>query len=298
MAGLGKGAGGDFFDHPAGVHHQNSVAKGRDQTQVVRDEDQAHAALAHQPIQNGQHLQLHRDIQRRGGLIGNQQLGVGDQHHGDHGALAHAARHLMRVEPVDPYRIVNLHRLKRSQSAPARLGTADPAVGTQCLDNLLADGHDRVERKLGILQHHGNTTATQRAPLLRRAMHQICALKSQALGRHPPFRRSQTKDGPPGLRLARTRLAHNAQALAPQLETNAAHRFGKAAVPVGKGHAKIIDHQHWLGAACRRSALVATHLAALGSSASRRPSPNKLKARLTRKMAAPGAAATHHWSST
>ena len=40
------------------------------------------------------------------------------------------------------------------------------------------------------------------------------------------------------------------------------------------------------------------YFAALGSSASRNPSPSRLKARLTRKMAAPGAAATHQWSST
>ena len=40
------------------------------------------------------------------------------------------------------------------------------------------------------------------------------------------------------------------------------------------------------------------HFTAFGSSASRSPSPSRLKARLTMKMAAPGAAATHHWSST
>ena len=48
----------------------------------------------------------------------------------------------------------------------------------------------------------------------------------------------------------------------------------------------------------RRRGARRIHFAAFGSSASRKPSPSRLNARLTMKIAAPGAAATHHWSST
>ena len=116
-------------------------------------------------------------------------------------------------------------------------------------------------------------------------------MKLQALGCDPSLGGGQAQNGAPGLRLARTRLAHNAQALASQGKTDAAHGLREAAITVGEGHAQVIDHQH-------RVVVMAAHLAALGSSASRKPSPSRLNARLTRKIAAPGAAATHHWSST
>jgi len=165
VAGISQATGSNFFDHPASVHHQDTVTKCGDQAQVVRDKNQPHAALAHQPVQNGQHLQLHGDIERRRGFVGNQQLGVGDQHHGDHGALAHAARDLMRVQPEHPGRVVDLHRLQRRQCSLARFAARHPAVRTQRLNDLVANGHDRVERKLGVLQHHGNAPAAQRSAL-------------------------------------------------------------------------------------------------------------------------------------
>ena len=41
---------------------------------------------------------LHGDVERRGGLVGDQDVGAGDQHHGDHDALAHAAGDLVRID--------------------------------------------------------------------------------------------------------------------------------------------------------------------------------------------------------
>ena len=55
-------------------------------------------------------LRLHRHVERRRRLVGDQQLGVVDERHRDHHALAHAAGELVRVG-VD---------------APARVGDARP----------------------------------------------------------------------------------------------------------------------------------------------------------------------------
>ena len=52
----------------------------------------------HELVEDAQHLELHRHVERRGRLVGDQQVGLGDQHHGDHRALAHAARDLVRIE--------------------------------------------------------------------------------------------------------------------------------------------------------------------------------------------------------
>ena len=43
-----------------------------------------------------QHLRLHGDVERGRRLVGDDQLGVARHRHGDHGALAHAARELVR----------------------------------------------------------------------------------------------------------------------------------------------------------------------------------------------------------
>ena len=44
-----------------------------------------------------ENLRLHGHIQRCGGFVCNQKIGLAGQGHGDHDALAHAARKLMGV---------------------------------------------------------------------------------------------------------------------------------------------------------------------------------------------------------
>ena len=59
-----------FLDDLAGIHDDDPVAEGRDQPQVMRDEDQAHAAIGHQLVENAKHFELHRDVERRGRFVG------------------------------------------------------------------------------------------------------------------------------------------------------------------------------------------------------------------------------------
>jgi len=69
-----------------------------------------HAAPGDQLVDDRQHLELDGDVERRGRLVGDQQVGLGDQHLGDHDALAHAARDLVRVEIIDRIGIADAHR--------------------------------------------------------------------------------------------------------------------------------------------------------------------------------------------
>ena len=41
-------------------------------------------------------LRLDGDVERRGRLVGDQELGIAGERHGDHDALAHAAGELVR----------------------------------------------------------------------------------------------------------------------------------------------------------------------------------------------------------
>ena len=41
-----------LLDDPAGIHDEDPVAEGRDQAQIVGDEDQPHAAVGDQPVED------------------------------------------------------------------------------------------------------------------------------------------------------------------------------------------------------------------------------------------------------
>src|SRR5260221_469918 len=92
--------------------------------------------------------------------------------------------------------------------------------------------------------------------------------------------RQQSEDGAAGQRLAGPGLADDAEALAAHGEADAAHRLR-----VAEAQDEVAHLEQGRGHRC------------FGSSTSRRPSPSRLKPKLTTAMAMPGIAATHHWSS-
>jgi hypothetical protein len=91
------------------AHHHHLVGDLAHQAQVVADEQHAHAALGLQPRQQFQDLALDGHVQRRGGLVGDQQLGLAGQRHRDHHALLLAARHLVRVAGQAALRFGDAH---------------------------------------------------------------------------------------------------------------------------------------------------------------------------------------------
>ena len=256
----------------------------------MADEDQAHAALGHEAVEDAQHVDLDGDVERGGGLVGDQKLGLGDQHHGDHRALAHAARQLVRIGAKDAGGVADLHRLQHRHGALARLGARRVAVAAPGLDDLAPDGHHRVERELRVLHHHAHAPAAQPAPLARRDGPQVDAVELQAPRAHPAG--GEAEDRAPGLGLARAALADDAQALAPQIEGDAADDLD-GALARGEGHAQVLDREARAPVRASVALQGRAQVAALGSSTSRRPSPRRLKPSETTKMAMPGMVATH-----
>ena len=63
--------------------------------------------------QQREDLRLHRHVERRGRLVGDQQFGIAGQRHGDHGALAHAARQLVRILAQAARHVVHAHLLEQ-----------------------------------------------------------------------------------------------------------------------------------------------------------------------------------------
>jgi hypothetical protein len=65
--------------------------------EVMGDEQKAHAQIALQLRQELEDLRLDRDVERRGRLIGDQELWVVRERHGDHHALPLPARQLVGI---------------------------------------------------------------------------------------------------------------------------------------------------------------------------------------------------------
>src|SRR5690606_7152972 len=77
-------------------HHADAVGDLAHDAEIMGNEQHRQATVALQIGQELQDLRLNRDVERRGWLVGNQELRLVGKGHGDHDALALAARKLVR----------------------------------------------------------------------------------------------------------------------------------------------------------------------------------------------------------
>jgi hypothetical protein len=80
-----------FLDIGPGLHHAHPVGQASDHAHVVGDQGHGRARVALQLGHQVEDLGLDGDVQRRGRLVGDQQLGSRRHGRGDHHPLAHAA---------------------------------------------------------------------------------------------------------------------------------------------------------------------------------------------------------------
>ena len=93
-------------------------------------------------------------------------FGLAGERHRDHHALAHAARHLVRVLVEPRLGATGSRRVASiSTRALARLASTTPLVEPDRLDDLVADREDRVERRHRLLEDHRDLVAADRAHL-------------------------------------------------------------------------------------------------------------------------------------
>jgi hypothetical protein len=79
------------LDDPSRVHHGDAVRVLGDDAEIVSHEGHRGVELALEAVDQIQHLRLHRDVERRGRLVGDEQRGAQGERHRDHGPLPHAA---------------------------------------------------------------------------------------------------------------------------------------------------------------------------------------------------------------
>jgi hypothetical protein len=119
--------------------------------------------LGLQALDQVEDLGLGGDVERGGGLVGDQQRRIAGERHGDHRALAHAAGKLERVAVDRAFRIGNLDLAQQVDGAGAGGLLVQAPVQLQHLDDLVADRVHRRERGHRLLEDHRDLFAAHAA---------------------------------------------------------------------------------------------------------------------------------------
>ena len=167
-----------LFHNRARVHHVHSIAKVSHDAEVVGDEKDRCSVLPPNLSHQLQHLRLHGHIERRGRLVGDQQLWLKAQAHGDHGALLHAAGKLMWVFFRPPLRIAEMDSGKKLDRFPFCNVPRRRAMQRQWLPDLNADAQCRIEGAQSVLGNVGHPIAANGSAL------PLCLVKKDS----PPSR--------------------------------------------------------------------------------------------------------------
>ena len=202
-----------------------------------------HAAAGHQVLEQPQDFRLHGGVQRAGGFVGDQQLGVGGEHHGDHHALAHAAGQLVRIGAGDAGGVADLHlRQQVDRACCAGLAAARAAMRAPSFGDLLAGGHHRVQREFRVLQDQPGALAADGAQLRFAGAQDVDAVERQAC-RAVTLRvaRQQAQDRARGERLARPGFADDAELLVRRASARRRARRRDMPCAVGKRDGEVGD---------------------------------------------------------
>ena len=171
------------------AHHDDVVGDLAHHGEVVRDEEHRHLVLLLQRADQVEDLLLDRDVERRRGLVGDQELGLARDRHRDHHALLLAARHLRRVGVDLELGIGNADFVQQLDRALPRRRRAQAHVQPQHFDQLVTDGEHRVERGHRLLEDHRDLGAAQASAARRREARRCCGRRT---GCCSPDRRSNS----------------------------------------------------------------------------------------------------------
>ena len=182
-------------------------------------QDHRHAGFLLQLLHQAQHLRLGGHVKRGCRLIGDQQVRLGDHGHGDHRALAHAAREFKRIGAPSALRVGKADALETLQHLALGVGFGGGAMQVDHLDHLIADPVKWRQRTHRFLKDHRDAVATHVAAHLPFAdtrqikiavpAAQDHAARVQACGARQNAQHGATADG-----LARAALADKRQRFA------------------------------------------------------------------------------------
>jgi hypothetical protein len=201
----------------------------------VGDEHDRRVDLVLDPDQHLQDLGLHGHVERGGRLVGDEQVGLAGDRHGDHRPLAHAARELVGVHAGPLGGLGDADEVEHLDGGREGLAPAGAEVDAGHLADLPAHRVDRVQGGERVLEDHGDLLAAHRPPVGLVEGQQVDALPVD-LAPLDLHGRQQAEDRHGGHRLAGAGLADDGEHLAPvDVERHAVHRLDHAVVGVEHG---------------------------------------------------------------
>ena len=105
------------LDGLARIHHRHFVAGFEDEPEIVGDEQRRSAGAGGEVLDERDDARFHRDVERGGRLVEDEQLRLRQQRHRDHDALLLAAAQLMRIGAHDAVGIGQAHGLDHVDGA-------------------------------------------------------------------------------------------------------------------------------------------------------------------------------------
>ncbi len=158
---------GTFLNDAAGVHDGDAFGDLGDDTEIVSDEEESKFHFAAELVEQFKDLFLHGDIESGGGLVGDEQFGIGGESHGDHDALTKSAGELMRKLPSADIGFGNGGSFEGGVDASLQISAGKVRfVGANGFFDLRANTHDRIERGHRLLKDHSDFSAADVAPIV------------------------------------------------------------------------------------------------------------------------------------
>ena len=128
---------------------------------VVGHQDHGQTSTLLQCTQQGEKLRPQRAVEGGGGFVGEQDVRVVGQGHGDEDALLLSTRQFVRIGTHRPVQIGHLHLLEEASglvhghlSVQTRMPAEDPL-------ELTAAPHGRIQARHGFLEHHGDAVPSR-----------------------------------------------------------------------------------------------------------------------------------------
>ena len=241
-------------------------------------EKHGYAEIVSQIPQDFQDAGLHGNVERGGRFVGKKKIGVRCQRHGDHDALAHAARKFVWVGASSLFGIAYPDLLHHLDGPALGLFTGNFLVNEDGFGHLIDDSQVGVKATHGILKDHGYAFPPDGPEQGRRQPDQLLPVEGHRAAFDLGRRLGQkAKHGVAGDGLAGTGFPHDPNDfLFVDGEADVVHRPGRACSGMEIGFQILyVEQAH-------------QSLAAFTSRASRSPSPRKLREKRVREKKRPG----------
>jgi hypothetical protein len=266
------------LDDIALVHDDQLLGALGGETQVVRDEHHGRAELLGHRGEMVEHHALHGHVERRGRLVGDQQLRVGRKADADERALLHTARELVGVLLHALLGVLQAGLLEHLDGALLDLfAPLGEPVGADRLLDLEPDRPDGVEVRHRILGHETDLAAADALHLASADAHELAPVPRHGAARGAAGAREQVDDGVHRGRFARPRLADDRDGLARvDVEGDAVQHLvrlllrAECDLQVAHAQQRLRALRALVAGCAHRRAL------AFGSSASRTTSPSRM----------------------